>query len=114
MTSSTIVRVQELVSANKAKAAFLAPLLLAAAAAAANWIVTGTFDATEIRLAAGGTVLAAASSAATWFTPAGDARVAIRKGDMIGERGYSLVEVVAALFLCALLLLVVLAVLDRV
>jgi hypothetical protein len=58
--STRVVRVIRLLDANKAKAAFLAPVLVAAATAAGNWIITGAFDATEIRTAAGGTAAIAA------------------------------------------------------
>jgi prepilin-type N-terminal cleavage/methylation domain-containing protein len=107
----TIVRVVELVSANKAKAAFLAPLLLAVAAALGNWLITGNWDDTEVRLAASGAVLGAASGVATWFTPAGEARVPIRKGDRIdplSERGLTLLETIVVLLVVGLLVLAVL------
>lgn len=75
MTTGKIVR---LLDANKAKAAFLAPLLTAVAAAVASWIFTGDFNATEIRTAAGGAVLSFTSALATYLTPAGEATVDAR------------------------------------
>lgn len=73
MTTARIIR---LLDANKAKAAFLAPLLTAAGAAAASWVVTGDFNANEIRAAAGGAVLAAVSGVATWLAKPGRAQIA--------------------------------------
>jgi basic membrane lipoprotein Med (substrate-binding protein (PBP1-ABC) superfamily) len=70
-----IVRVLRLLDANKAKAAFLAPVLVAAATAAGNWIITGAFDATEIRTAAGGILFGAAAAIAAYRTRAGRAEI---------------------------------------
>lgn len=70
-----VADVIRLVDHNKAKAAFLAPLLTACGAAVASWIVTGQFDASEIRTAASGAVLAAVSGVATWLTSSKRAEV---------------------------------------
>ncbi len=67
--------VVRLVSKNKAKAAFLAPVVVALGAALASWAVTGEFNATEIRTAVSGAILAGVGSIATWLTPAGLAEV---------------------------------------
>lgn len=70
-----VADVVRLVDANKAKAAFLAPLVVALGAAAANWVVSGEFGTNEIREAAGGAVLAFVSGVVTWLTPAKKAEV---------------------------------------
>jgi len=75
-----IGRVVSLIEANKAKAAFLAPVVVTFGAAIASWIVTGSFDATEIRTALGGAVTGAISGIATWLAPAGRAEVHIEPG----------------------------------
>lgn len=78
--SNVIVDVVRLVDSNKAKLAFLAPLLTAVGAAAASWIVSGDFNASEIRAAAGGAALALVSGGATWLAPAGKAQVELPPG----------------------------------
>src|SRR5438067_1378360 len=103
MSSTTIVRVVELIDTNKTKAAFLAPLILAIAAALGSWIITGDWSDTEIRTAASGAVLGVASGIVTFITPAGQARVPLRS-----ERGYGLIEALLAVFLILVILLVVL------
>lgn len=70
-----VVDVVRLVDANKAKAAFLAPLVVAVGAAAGSWLVTGNFDATVIRTAAEGAVLAATGGVAAYLKGAGKAVV---------------------------------------
>lgn len=72
---NVVVDVVHLVDTNKAKLAFLAPLVTALGAAVASWIVSGDFNATEIRAAAGGAVLAAVSGAAAYFANAGRAEI---------------------------------------
>jgi hypothetical protein len=111
----TTGRIVELLDKNKAYAAFLAPLLTAVAAAVASWIVTGNWSDTELRAAAGGVVLAVASALATYLTPAGAATVdaTVPRPAIHNERGYSLVEVLAALFIGLLIVIVFLALLDR-
>lgn len=66
--NTTVVRIIKLVDANKAKAAFLAPVITALGAAVGSYIVTGDFNDSEIRTAAGGAVLAATSGVAAWLT----------------------------------------------
>lgn len=94
-THSRVVTVIELIDKNKAKLAFLAPLVTALGAAVVSWVVSGDFNATEVRAAAGGAVLALVSSIATYFTPAGKARVR-------SESGQSVVGVILAILLAAL------------
>jgi hypothetical protein len=76
-----VARVVRLLDANKAKAAFLAPVAAAILTAIGNWIVTGAFDATEIRLAGGGVLAGLAAAAGTWAAPAGRAQIATTKPD---------------------------------
>lgn len=73
--TTIVLPIIRLVDANKAKAAFLAPLILACGGAIASWAVTGDFDATEIRTAAEGAVLSAAAAAAAWLKSTGSAVV---------------------------------------
>ena len=80
MSNTTVVDVVKLVDANKAKLAFLAPLVAAAGAAVASWIVTGTFDAAEIRTAAGGAILAAVSGISTNLANPGRAEISAGPG----------------------------------
>jgi len=79
-TQTAIGRVVSLIDANKAKAAFLAPVIAALAAAVGSWIITGNFDATEIRTAAGGAIGGAISGVATWLASAGRAEVTLEPG----------------------------------
>ena len=72
---TTVVRIVRLIDANKAKLAFLAPLVVALGSSAASWVITGNFSATEIRTAASGAILGAVSAAATWLAPAKQAEV---------------------------------------
>lgn len=88
-----IVNVIRLIDANKAKVAFLAPLITAIGAAVASWIVTGDFNANEIRAAAGGAVLAAIAGVTTWLAPAGRAEV------VRAEDGGAILAVLLALLL---------------
>jgi hypothetical protein len=67
------VKIIELVDKNKAKAAFLAPLIVAVGSAVGSWIVTGDFNDAEIRTAAGGAVLAVVSGVSTWLTKSKEA-----------------------------------------
>jgi hypothetical protein len=55
---STITRVAKTVGLSpKAVLAFLYPLIAAAAGSVVSWISTGTFNAQEIKIAAGGLIL---------------------------------------------------------
>ncbi len=105
------VRVLELLDANKAKAAFLAPLVTAIMASLGSLVVTGDWNDTEIRTAVSGVLLSLASGFATYVTPAGDARVerveptgprVERRSGIASERGYGLVEVAFALLIVVL------------
>ena len=78
---TVLVDVVELVQANKAKAAFLAPLVLAVGAAVVSWIATGNFNDAEIRTALGGAVTSVVASVAAWLAPAGQAVVPVTPGD---------------------------------
>ncbi len=71
-----VVQVVRLLDANKAKAAFLAPVGVAVLITAGNWITTGTFDATEIRTAGSGVLYGAAAALAAWRARAGRAKIA--------------------------------------
>jgi multidrug resistance efflux pump len=76
-----VARVVRLLDANKAKAAFLAPVAVAALAAIGNWIATGTLDATEIRTAAAGVVAGLAASIGAYAAPAGRAEITTEPDD---------------------------------
>lgn len=78
--STAIGDVVKLLNNYKAYAAFLAPLLLAIGAAVASWIVSGEFNANEIRTATGGAVTALVAAVATWLTSAGSAVVVVDPG----------------------------------
>ena len=73
--SHGIVNVVRIMDTNKAKLAFLAPLLTAVGTAVASWIVSGDFNANEIRAAAGGAVLSVVSGGAAYLAPARRAQV---------------------------------------
>jgi hypothetical protein len=62
------VKIIKLLDANKAKAAFLAPLLVAVLTAFGNFVVTGDFDVEEIKLAGSGIVLGLAATVGVYFT----------------------------------------------
>ena len=70
-----IVEVIRLIDTNKAKFAFLAQLLVAVGTAVASWIVSGEFNANEIRAAAGGAILAAVSGIAAYLAKPGTAEI---------------------------------------
>jgi hypothetical protein len=72
-------KVIKLLDANKAKAAFLAPLLTACGSALASWAVTGNFNASEIRTAASGAILAAVAGLVTYVTKSDQALVEINR-----------------------------------
>lgn len=97
--NETIGRVVELYGTHKAKAAFLAPVIVAALVAAGNWIITGTFDATEIRTAAGGVLFGLASAVGAYRAPVGKARV------VSDQRGLSLLEAIVVLLVVAVAVL---------
>lgn len=84
MQQTLTVRVVRLVDANKARAAFLAPLILALGSAVGSWIVTGEFNATEIRTAAGGGALALSAGVAAWLAKAREAEI---KAPVVAEPG---------------------------
>lgn len=67
----------KLVDSNKAIAALVAPVVVAGLLAAGNWIVTGAFDATEIRTAAGGVLFGGAAAIGTYFRRPGEAVVEV-------------------------------------
>ena len=79
---TALARVTRLVSNRKAYAAALTPTILAAGTLLSNWISSGVFDATELRIAAGGLATAAATGLVTWLTSAGDAEVEIEPGSI--------------------------------
>ena len=79
---TALARVTRLVSNRKAYAAALTPTILAAGTLLSNWISSGVFDATELRIAAGGLATAAATGIVTWLTSAGDAEVEIEPGSL--------------------------------
>jgi hypothetical protein len=67
--------VVSLVDTYKAKAAFLVPVLVAAGAAVASWVVTGDFNDAEIRTAVGGAITSGIAAVAAYVAPAGRAKV---------------------------------------
>ena len=73
--NTAIVKVRRLVSNNKAIAAALSTFGTALSGAVATWVYSGQFDATELRLSAGGLIAAAITGAITWATSAGDAEI---------------------------------------
>lgn len=73
--NTAVVKVRRLVSNNKAITAGVTPFIGALASTVATWMYSGQFDAAEIRLSAGGLVLALATAGATWLTSAGDAEI---------------------------------------
>lgn len=75
IVGARVVRVIRLLDTNKAKAAFLAPVIAATATAVGNWIITGFFDATEIRIAAGGVLFGAAAALGAYRAHAGRAEI---------------------------------------
>lgn len=75
--STDVVVVRRLISANKAIAAGLSHVATVAAADAAIWIASGNFDATELRVAAGGLASAIITTVVTYFVSAGDAEVEV-------------------------------------
>lgn len=80
MTLVTVTaEVVELLDKNKAKFAFLAPLVTACGTAVVSWIVSGEFNANEIRTAVGGAVLAVVSGAAAYLAPASSAKVKVNQ-----------------------------------
>jgi hypothetical protein len=70
-----IVQVEKLLNANKAKAAFLAPFLLALAGVVERYVETGVWDSVQTRIIVGGAMTAIAASVATYLTGAGKATV---------------------------------------
>jgi len=73
--NTVVVKVRRLISKNKAVAAGLTTFGGALATAAASWISTGNLDPSEVRVAAGGFVLALITAGVTYATSAGDAEV---------------------------------------
>jgi len=73
-----VVDVIRLVDTNKAKFAFLAPLVVTCLGIAASWVATGEFNADEIRLAVAGVVASISASVGTYFAAPGKAEVASR------------------------------------
>lgn len=72
---SEVRQVAELIDTYKSKAAFLIPVLVAAGAAVASWVVTGDFNDAEIRTAVGGAITSGIAGVAAYFAPAGRAKV---------------------------------------
>ena len=70
-----VVRIKKLIDKNKAIAAFLAPLVTGLLVILGHWIVTGEFNAEEIRLLVGDFVLAAAAGIGAFLAPAKEALV---------------------------------------
>lgn len=61
------VKIIRLLDKNKAKFAFLAPLVLALGSSLSSWAVTGDFNEAEIRTAVGGTILAGSAGIAAYL-----------------------------------------------
>ena len=79
---TALARVMRLVSNRKAYAAALTPTILAIGTLLSNWISSGVFDTTELRIALAGAAVAAATGVVTWLTDAGDAEVEIEPGSL--------------------------------
>jgi hypothetical protein len=73
--NTAVVKIRRLISSNKAIAAGITSFAGAVGGAVVSWIGSGVFDATEIRLSAGGLVLALITAGATWLTSAGKAEI---------------------------------------
>lgn len=73
--STKSVEVIRLLDANKARVAFLAPVIVAVLGAVASWVTTGNFSDSEIRTAVSGAVLGFASGVSTYFTGVSRAEV---------------------------------------
>ncbi len=69
------VDVVRLLETNKAKVAFLAPVIAAVLATLASWVVSGEFNDNEIKTAASGVLLGLASGVGTFFANPGRAVV---------------------------------------
>jgi hypothetical protein len=79
---TAIVKVVRLLDTHKALAAFFAPLVIATLTTLGNWVVTGNFDATELRIEVGGVISSAASGLAAYYAPAGNAVGKLDPGSM--------------------------------
>lgn len=73
--NTVVVNVVRLVDKNKAKMAFLAPLILSLGSAIASWAVTGDFNEAEVRTAVGGAILAGTSGIAAYFAKSKEVEV---------------------------------------
>lgn len=89
---TALARVTRLVSNRKSYAAALTPTILALGTLFSNWISSDVFDATELKIAAGGLAVAAATGVVTWLTSAGDAEVEIIPGSLEATEGTLLPE----------------------
>lgn len=72
-----VVKIHRLISSNKAIAAGVTALAGSLGGAAASWIGSGAFDATEVRLSGGALLLAIITAGATWLVSPGEAEVAL-------------------------------------
>lgn len=79
---TALARITRLVSNRKAYAAALTPTVFALGTLLANWISSGVLDATELRIAASGLAVAAATGVVTWLTDAGEAEVEVIPGSL--------------------------------
>lgn len=79
---TALARVTRLVSNRKSYAAALTPTILALGTLFSNWISSDVFDATELKIAAGGLAVAVATGVVTWLTGAGEAEVEIIPGSL--------------------------------
>jgi hypothetical protein len=75
MSNTVSAQVVRLLDSNKAIAAFFAPFVLSVLGIVANWIESGVFDATELRLAASALVVSAGAALATYLAKVGEAQV---------------------------------------
>jgi hypothetical protein len=66
-----IGEVVQLIDTNKARLAFLGPVISAVIIAVGNFVVTGEIDATEIQIAIGGVTAGIAAGVPTYFGSAG-------------------------------------------
>lgn len=80
MNTLKTTEVVKLLDTNKAKVAFLAPILAAVLTSVGSWVVSGDFNDTEIRAAVAGVLYGAAAGVGTYLTGAGNALVRVPPG----------------------------------
>lgn len=81
----TVAEVVELIGTLKAKTAFAVPFVVAVITAIVNWSATGTFDATEIQLAAGGFIVGLLTAFGVYRAPAEAAVVKVPSDPVVAS-----------------------------